>query len=79
MPSRSWCEACVSGRGIGDQHRSGPESQVPTISFAYLLVTKKGIKLKGQAGPENVFLKILVVKDLHEQDDQCTCREKQGH
>ena len=63
MPYRCWCEACVAGRGIGDQHRSGPESQVPTISFDYLLVTKKGIKLKGEAEPENVLLKILVVKD----------------
>jgi len=63
MPYRSWCEACVSGRGIGDQHRAGPESQVPTISFDYLLVTKKGIKLSGQADPGDVLLKILVVKD----------------
>ena len=44
LPYRSWCEACVAGRGIGDQHRAGPELQVPVISCDYLLVTKKGIK-----------------------------------
>ena len=63
MPYRCWCEACVAGRGIGDQHRAGPESQVPTVSFDYLLVTKKGIKLKGEVDAEQVLLKILVVKD----------------
>ena len=63
VPYRCWCEACVAGRGIGDQHRAGPESTVPVISFDYLLVTKKGIKLKGQAQPGEVLLKILVVKD----------------
>ena len=63
LPYRCWCEACVSGRGVGDQHRSGPESTVPIISFDYLLVTKKGIKLNGQARPGEVLLKTLVVKD----------------
>ena len=63
VPYRSWCEACVAGRGIGDQHRAGPESTVPVIRFDYLLVTKKGIKLKDQVQPGEVLLKVLVVKD----------------
>ena len=63
MPYRSWCEACVAGRGIGDKHRAGPESQVPVVSFDCLLATKKGIKLKGQAEPSDVLLGVLVVKD----------------
>ena len=61
-PYRSWCDACVEGSGIGDQHRAGPESKVPVISFDYLLVTKKGIKLRGQAQPGEILMKILVVK-----------------
>ena len=23
-PYRSWCEWCVQGRGVGEQHRTGP-------------------------------------------------------
>lgn len=63
LPYRCWCEACVRGRGTGDQHRAGPESRVPVISFDYLLVTKAGVKLRGEAQPGEVLLKILVVKD----------------
>ena len=64
MPYRSWCPACVEGRGIGDQHKAGPEGRVPVVSFDYLLVTKKGVRQQGQLLPgEVVLLKILVVKD----------------
>ena len=33
------------------------------MSFYYILVPKKGIKLSGQAEPGDVLLKILVLKD----------------
>ena len=32
-PYRSWCEECVEGRGVGPQHKSGPASKIPIISF----------------------------------------------
>ncbi len=57
LPYRCWCEACVRGRGTGDQHRTGPESRVPVISFDYLLVTKAGVKLRGEAQPGEVCSK----------------------
>ena len=64
MPYRSWCPARVGGRGIGDQHKAGPEGRVPIVSFDYLLVTKTGVKQQGQLLPGDVvLLKILVVKD----------------
>ncbi len=47
MPYRSWCPACVEGRGIGDQHEVGPEGRVPVGSFDHLFATKKGVKLRG--------------------------------
>ena len=54
----------MEGMGIGDQHKAGPEGRVPIVSFDDLLVTKKGVKLKGQLPPGDVvLLKILVVKD----------------
>ena len=63
-PYRSWCDACVEGRGIGDQHRAGPEGRVPVVSFDYLLITTRGVRQKEQLLPgEVVLLKILVVKD----------------
>ena len=43
IPYRCWCPHCVRGRGYGEQHRSGPESNVPTVAADYLLVTKKGV------------------------------------
>ena len=48
MPYRSWCEECVTGRGSGEQHRSGPTGRVPTIACDYLLVTKHGIMRKDE-------------------------------
>ena len=45
-PYRSWCEWCVKGRGVGKQHRSGPDSRIPVVSFDYLIVTKRGIHTK---------------------------------
>ncbi len=43
VPYRSWCEWCVSGRGVGEHHKQGPKSKIPIIAFDYLLVTKNGI------------------------------------
>jgi hypothetical protein len=63
VPYRSWCEWCVSGRGVGEHHRRGPSSKIPIIAFDYLLVTKKGIYAKGAVEDGQVVLKILVVKD----------------
>ena len=63
LPYRCWCEHCVMGRGVGEQHRRGPECKLPVISFDYLLVTKKGVFMKDEVRDEEVLLKILVVKD----------------
>ncbi len=63
LPYRCWCEACVMGRGAGEQHRRGPECRLPVISFDYLLVTRNGIYVKGEVDESNVLLKILAVKD----------------
>ena len=62
-PYRSWCEWCVEGRGVGAQHRAGPQSRIPVISFDYLLVTRRGIHTKKQHQDAEILLKILVVKD----------------
>ena len=62
-PYRSWCEWCVSGRGVGEHHKKGPKSTIPTIAFDYLVVTKKGIFAKNAVEESKVVLKILVVKD----------------
>ena len=42
VPFRSWCEWCVKGRAVGEQHRSGPKSTVPVIASDHLVVTKEG-------------------------------------
>ena len=41
---RSWCEACVEGRGIGEPHlmATKQESKIPTLAFDYLFVTSGG-------------------------------------
>ena len=62
-PYRSWCEWCVKGRGVGEQHRSGPPSKIPVVSFDYLIVTRRGIYTKTQHQEAEILLKILVVKD----------------
>ena len=62
-PYRCWCEWCVQGRGVGEHHKTGPEGAIPVISFDYLVVTRKGVFLKGAVEESKVVLKILVVKD----------------
>ena len=68
-PYRSWCEDCVRGRGLGEQHKSsGSTRALPVVSFDYLFITQGQILLKAeleQADAERPgMLKILVVKDL---------------
>ena len=38
---RTWCEACVGGRGVGEPHvrGKGHESRVPILAFDYLCIT----------------------------------------
>ena len=38
---RTWCEACVEGRGTGTPHcrGNGQESKVPVLAFDYLFIT----------------------------------------
>ena len=62
-PYRSWCEECVEGRGVGQQHKSGPKSKIPIVSFDYLLVTRRGIHTRLEECDSEILLKILVVKD----------------
>ena len=64
LPYRCWCEDCVKGRGTGDQHKSDTKTTVPTIYFDYLLVTKEGLKRRGEVAEHaETLLKRLVVKD----------------
>ncbi len=68
LPYRCWCEHCVMGRGVGEQHRRGPDCKLPVISFDYLLITKSGVFTKGEfteneLKDDDVLLKLLVVKD----------------
>ncbi len=64
-PYRSWCDHCVEGRATGEQHKASAHGVIPTVAFDYLIVTKDGqvLKLGEKTAPENVLLKILVVKD----------------
>ena len=42
MPYRSWCRACVAGRGRAFQHKaSGQESTVPVVSMDYLYFNER--------------------------------------
>ena len=42
-PFRSWCEACIKGRGTGEAHKSGGESTIPVIAFDHLFITKEQV------------------------------------
>jgi hypothetical protein len=50
-------------RGIGEQHRAGPPSRIPVVSFGYLMATRRGIHTKKQHQDAAILLKILVIKD----------------
>ena len=66
LPYRCWCEDCVRGRGIGEQHRAGECSAIPVIAFDYLFITKGRILRREELDEEtskSVTMKILVVKD----------------
>ena len=63
VPFRCWCEHCVRGRGLGEQHRAGPCSAVAIVAFDYLFITRGGVKTRKELGGAEILLKILVVKD----------------
>ena len=66
LPYRSWCECCVMGRGTGEQHRPGPSSRVPVISFDYLFIAQSKILTEEELGVDEAkaaAVKVLVVKD----------------
>ena len=66
LPFRSWCECCVMGRGTGEQHRPGPSSRIPVISFDYLFIAQSKIFTERELGEEEAkaaAVKVLVVKD----------------
>ena len=66
---RTWCEACVEGRGIGEPHLrgKGQESTIPILAFDYLFVTpEEEIKTREGITPpemEECQLEILVAID----------------
>ena len=66
-PYRSWCEDCVRGRGLGEQHRMGKGKRgVPVLSFDYLFITRGQLLRRGELEQEEedgALLKILVAKD----------------
>jgi hypothetical protein len=38
IPFRNWCPHCIRGRAVNDPHphiKTGPESEIPTISIDY--------------------------------------------
>ena len=66
-PYRCWCEACVEGRGVGEQHRMhGDSGSIPILAFDYLFVTAEDIYRREEVDDkkmQRVILKILVAKD----------------
>ena len=66
-PYRSWCEDCVRGRALGEQHRARThERTMPVVSFDYMFVTKGRVLRREELDgddEDSVDLKILVVKD----------------
>ena len=62
---RTWCEACVEGRGVGEPHLRGKkqESKIPVLVFDYLFATSGGdIKTREEIAPsemERCKLRIL--------------------
>ncbi|CAE7420072.1 RE2, partial [Symbiodinium sp. CCMP2592] len=57
VPYRSWCRACVAGRGRAYQHKaSGQESTVPVISMDYLYFNERS---------DGAGLPTIVLRDRH--------------
>ncbi|CAE6933232.1 RE2 [Symbiodinium sp. CCMP2592] len=57
VPYRSWCRACVAGRGRAYQHKaSGQESTVPVISMDYLYFNER---------TDGAGLPTIVLRDRH--------------
>ena len=43
-PYRSWCRACVSGRGRALPHRrTNGKRQIPTLAFDYCFINRNGV------------------------------------
>ena len=66
---RSWCEACVEGRGVGEPHLgdTSQESKIPILAFDYLFVASGDVlKTREEISPQErgeCTLKILVAID----------------
>ena len=44
LPYRSWCRACVSGRGRALPHRRvDGQRRIPTLAFDYCFINKSGV------------------------------------
>ena len=69
---RSWCAACVEGRGVGGQHRielldeEKRERTTPIVAFDYGFLTQ-----------ENVF-PILICRESRYGQTGATCCERKG-
>ena len=72
LPYRSWCGACVGGRGRAIPHwRTGGRRKIPTLAFDYCFISKTGVysreewvTLKANATTELEGVKILVVREI---------------
>ena len=72
LPFRSWCGACVNGRGRALPHwRTGGKRKIPTIAFDYCFISKNGVysreewaNMKASASEELEGVKILVVREI---------------
>ena len=65
---RSWCSACVNGRGRERPHHRVPgKRKIPTLAFDYCFATKHGIYSRGEWAnmPQDAIgVKILVAREL---------------
>jgi hypothetical protein len=58
VPYRSWCRACVAGRGRSDAHHDGGPADVPVVGLDYGYLEKREDCPEGESPSP-----ILVVKD----------------
>ena len=65
---RSWCAACVEGRGVGGKHRTEERRTTPIVAFDYRFLTQEN---------PNTF-PILICRDSKYGQTGATCSERKG-
>ena len=72
FPFRSWCGACIGGRGRASPHlRTDGKRKIPTLAFDYCFISKTGVysreewtALKASAAEEPEGVKIIVARKM---------------